>query len=151
MNKIEAIYCLVERLNEIELKTRLKRDELIFQFALTFWNFARYDMRIDDLKTRNMIFVKSLLTIIKKIKWFSRKKMIFSIHVVLKKRRLATTIEFEIENNVDVSSTFIVNDDNEFSRNLILIKQRIDNCIIQKIDMKDEMNLYKNKKLELDN
>ena len=69
----------------------------------------------------------------------------------MKKRKLATTIEFEIENDVDVSNTFIVDDDNEFSRNLMLTKQRIDNRMTQEIDIKNKMNLHENRKLELDN
>ena len=108
-------------------------------------------MKARDARIRDVKFIESFLTIVYKMKEFSSREMIFSIDIILKKRRIITSINFEIENAIHISSTFVILDNDELARFLTLIKQRIVDHIIKKSNVKNEMNFYKFRKLQFDN
>ena len=121
-------------------ETRLKIVEIA---TLTTWNNAKFNMRARDARVRDVKFIESFLTIVYKMKKFSNREMIFSIDIILKKRRIITSINFEIENAIHISSTFVILDNDEFARFLTLIKQKVVDHMIKMSNVKDEMNFYK--------
>ncbi len=58
---------------------------------------------------------------------------------------------FRIQNTINISKSFIIFNNNRFTRFLTLSRKRIDNNITNKNSIKDRINFYKRKKLELDN
>ena len=58
---------------------------------------------------------------------------------------------FRIQNTINISKSFIIFNNNRFTRFLTLSRKRIDNNITKKNSIKDRINFYKRKKLELDN
>ena len=85
------------------------------------------------------------------MKKFSNREMIFSIDIILKKRRIITSINFEIENAIHISSTFVILDNDELARFLTLIKQKVVDHMIKKSSVKNEMNFHKFRKFQFDN
>ncbi len=77
--------------------------------------------------------------------------MIFLVDVVLKQDKVKLFITFEVQNAINISRSFVIFDNNRFTRFLTLFKKRIDNNLINKSSIKDEINFYKRKKLELYN
>ena len=108
-------------------------------------------MRARDTRVQNVKFIENFLTIIYKMKEFSSREMIFSIDIILKKRRIITSINFEIENAIHISNTFIILDNDEFARFLTLIKQKVVDHMIKKSSVKNEMNLHKFRKFQFNN
>ena len=53
--------------------------------TITVRNCTRIDMRFKSDRVEDMKLIKSILTVMKKIKEFSNRKIIFSINVILKK------------------------------------------------------------------
>ena len=135
---------------EIEYsKTRQKLNEIRLNIvALTTRHRAKRNMRVFNDEIQNVKFFDDLMSIIDQIKRFSNKKMIFSIHIIFEKRKIVSIIQFEIDDVIYVSDTFIIFDDDEFSKLLNLIEQRIDNHMIQKNNMKNWMNLHWVRKFE---
>ena len=82
-----------------------------------------------------MKFIKSILTVVKEIKRFSDKKIIFLINVVFKKQRTVLFIKFEIQNTIDISSLIIIIRNNQLLKFLSLIRQEISDYMTQKKDM----------------
>jgi len=58
---------------------------------------------------------------------------------------------FEVQNAIYILRSFVVLNNNKFTRFLTLSRQRIDNNIINKSSIKDRINFYRRKKLEFDN
>ena len=58
---------------------------------------------------------------------------------------------FKVQNTINISKSFIIFNNNRFTRFLTLFKKRIDNSIINKNNIKNEINFYKYKKLKFDN
>ena len=108
-------------------------------------------MRARDARVRDVKFIESFLTIVYKMKKFLNREMIFSIDIIMKKRRIITSINFEIENAIHISSTFVILDNDELARFLTLIKQRIIDHMIKKSSVKDEMNFHKFREFQFDN
>ena len=108
-------------------------------------------MRVRDARVRDVKFIESFLTIVYKMKEFSNREMIFSIEIILKKRRIITSINLEIENAIHISNTFVILDNDELARLLTLIKQRIVDHMIKKSSVKDEINLHRFRKFQFDN
>ena len=69
-----------------------------------------------------MKFIKSILTVVKKMEGFPGREITFSIDVVLKKQRTALFIKLEIQNAVDISSLIAILSNNGFLRFLLLTK-----------------------------
>ena len=83
-----------------------------------------------------MKLIKSILAVIKKMKKFSNKKIIFSINVVFEKWKTVSSIKLEIQDAVDISSSIIILSNNRLSKFLPLIRQGVDGYMIQEEDMK---------------
>ena len=58
---------------------------------------------------------------------------------------------FEVQNTIYILRSFVVLNNNRFTRFLTLSKQRIDNNITNKSSIKNKINFYKREKLEFDN
>ena len=108
-------------------------------------------MKVRDARVRDVKFIESFLTIVYKMKKFSNREIIFSIDIILKKRRIITSINFEIENAIHISNTFVILDNDEFAKFLTLIKQKVVDHIIKKSNVKNEINFHKFRKLQFDN
>ena len=108
-------------------------------------------MRVRDARIRDVKFIESFLTIVYKMKKFSNREIIFSIDIILKKRRIITSINFEIENTIHISNTFVILDNDELARFLTLIKQRVVDHMIKKSSVKDEVNFHKFRKFQFNN
>ncbi len=61
------------------------------------------------------------------------------------------SITFEIQDTINILRSFVVLDNNNFTIFLALFKQRIDNNIIDKSNIKDKIYFYNYRKLEFDN
>ena len=82
-----------------------------------------------------MKFIKSILTVVKEMKEFLDKEIIFSINVVLEKWRIISSIKLEIQNVVDIPSLIAILSNNRLSRFLLLIRQGVSGYMTQKEDM----------------
>ena len=82
-----------------------------------------------------MKLIKSILTVVKKIKRFSNKEIIFPINVVFEKQRTVSSIKLEIQNAVDISNLIIIFSNNRFLRFLSLTRQKVSDYMTQKKDM----------------
>ena len=87
--------------------------------------------RVWDIK-----FIKSILAVVKKMKEFSNKEIIFLINIVFEKQKIVLSIKLEIQNTVDISNLIIIFNNNELLKFLPLIKQEIDDYITQKGNIK---------------
>jgi len=58
---------------------------------------------------------------------------------------------FKVQNAIYILRFFVVLNNNRFTRFLTLSKQRIDNNITNKSNIKNKINFYKCEKLEFDN
>ena len=96
-----------------------------------------------------MKFIKSILTVVKEMKEFSNKKIIFLINVIFEKWKTVLFIKFEIQNAVDILSLIIIFSNNELLKFLLLTKQKVSDYIIQKENMKYWINFYKYRKFKL--
>ncbi len=96
-----------------------------------------FDDRVDK-----MIFIERLLIIIQKMKRLLSRKVIFSINVILEQKWIITFIILEVQYAVYISKSFIILDDNEFLKFLMLTWKKITCNMIQKNDMKDWINLH---------
>ena len=96
-----------------------------------------------------MKFIKSILVVVKEIKEFSDREIIFSINVVFEKQRTVSFIKFKIQNMIDILNLIIILCNNRFLRFLLLIKQEIDDYMIQKEGMKYWMDFHEYRKFKL--
>ncbi len=58
---------------------------------------------------------------------------------------------FKIQNAINILKSFVIFDNNKFTRFLTLFKKRIDNNVTNKNSIKDKINFYKRRKLKFDN
>ena len=92
-----------------------------------------------------------MLIIVQKIERFSNKEIIFSINIVFEQNKAKISIIFKVQNTINILRFFVIFNDNRFTKFLTLSKKRIDSNIINKNSIKDKINFYRYKKLELDN
>ena len=85
----------------------------------------------------------------KKMEGFSNKEITFSINVIFEKWRIVSFIKFKIQNAVDILNLIVIFNNNRLLKFLSLIRQKIDDYIIQKRDIKYWMNFYKCGKFKL--
>ena len=64
--------------------------------ALTARNCTRIDMRFKSSEIWDVKFIKSILTVVKKMEEFSGKEITFSINVIFEKQKTVSSIKFEI-------------------------------------------------------
>ena len=69
-----------------------------------------------------MKLIKSILAIVKKMKGFSNREIIFSIDVVFEKQRTVLFIKLKIQNTVDISNLIVIFNNNRLLRFLLLIR-----------------------------
>ena len=87
--------------------------------TLTVRNCTKIDIRFRSDEIWDMKLIKSILTVMKKMKRFSDKKIIFSINVILEKWKTVLFIKFEIQNVIDISSLIAILSNNRFLRFLL--------------------------------
>ena len=97
--------------------------------ALTTRYNAENDVRFKTNEIDDMKIIYDFLTVVDEIEKFSSWIVLFSIDIILEKNRNITSIELEVQNAIDISSSFIIFDDHELAKCLNLIKQKIDNYI----------------------
>ena len=107
-------------------------------------------MRFRSSRIWDMKFIKSILTVVKKMKKFLNKKIIFLINVILEKQRTVLFIKLEIQNAVDILSSIIIFSNNRLSRFLLLIRQKVSDYITQKKDLEYWMDFHECRKFKLD-
>ena len=90
--------------------------------ALTARNCTRIDIGFRNGEIWDIKLIKSILAVMKKMKGFSNKEIIFSINVVFEKWKTVLFIKLEIQNTVDISNLITIFNNNEFLRFLLLIK-----------------------------
>ena len=93
--------------------------------ALTVRNHTKIEIGFRSSEVWDVKFIKSILTIVKKMKGFSDKKIIFLIDVVLEKWRTVLSIKLGIQNMVNIPSLITILSNNGLSRFLLLIRQGI--------------------------
>jgi hypothetical protein len=67
--------------------------------------------------------------------------VLFLIDEIFQQRWLKSFIQLEIINVVDISFSLIIFNYDEFSRFRYLFEKRVVNIVLQKINVKDEMNV----------
>ena len=117
--------------------------------ALTVRNCIRIDMRFRSSRVWGMKLIKSILTVVKKMKGFSDKEIIFLINVVLKKWRTVLFIKLEIQNVIDILSLIAILSNNGFLRFLLLTRQRVSGYVAQKGGIEYWMDFHECGKFEL--
>ena len=100
--------------------------------TLTVRNCTRIDMGFRNGRVWDMKLIKSILTVVKKMKRFSGKEITFSINIVLEKQKTVSFIKFEIQNVIDISSSITILSNNRLSRFLLLIRQKVSGYMTQK-------------------
>ena len=98
--------------------------------TLTVRNCTRIDMGSRSDEIWSIKLIKSILTVVKEMKRFSNREIIFLINVIFKKWRTVLFIKFEIQNVIDISSLIIILSNNGFSRFLLLIRQEVSDYMI---------------------
>ena len=96
-----------------------------------------------------MKLIKSILTVVKKMKRFSDREITFPINVVLEKQRTVLFIKFEIQNTVNISSSIIILSNNRLLRFLLLVRQGVNDYMTQKEDMEYWMDFHECGKFKL--
>ena len=117
--------------------------------ALTARNHIRIDIKFKSNRIWNMKFIKSILTVMKKMEGFSDKKIIFSINVVFEKQRAVSFIQLEIQDTVNILSLIAIFSNNGLSRFLPLTRQGVSDYITQKGDMEYWMDFHEYGKFKL--
>ena len=82
-----------------------------------------------------MKFIKNILAVVKEMKGFPDKEIIFLINVVFKKWKFVLSIKLEIQNAVDIPSLIAILSNNRLLRFLLLTRQGIGGYVAQKGDM----------------
>jgi len=77
--------------------------------------------------------------------------VIFLVNVVFEQERAKTSIMFKVQNTINILRFFVILNNNRFTKFLALFKQRIDNNVIIKSSIKNEINFHKCEKLEFNN
>ena len=90
---------------------------------------AKNNVKFKTSEINNIKIIYDFLTVVDEIKKFLNWIVFFLINIIFEKSRDIASIEFEIQNVINISSSFIIFDDYKFAKCLNLIKQRIDNYI----------------------
>ena len=69
-----------------------------------------------------MKLIKSFLTIVNKVERFSSRKISFPINIIFEERQTISPIEFEVQNMIDISSSFAILSYDQFARFLMLAR-----------------------------
>ena len=69
-----------------------------------------------------MKLIKSFLTIVNEVERFSSKKISFSINIIFEEWQTILPIEFEVQNTIDISSSFAILSYDRFARFLTLAR-----------------------------
>ena len=96
---------------------------------LTVRNYTRINIKFKSGEIWDVKFIKSILTVVKKMKEFSGREITFSINIIFEKWRTVSFIKFKIQNVVDISSLIAILSNNKLLRFLLLIWQRISDYI----------------------
>ena len=91
---------------------------------------TKNNVKFKTNKIDNIKIIYNFLTIVDEIKKFSNWIVFFLIDIIFEKNRNITSIEFEIQNAIDILSSFIIFNNHELAKYLNLIKQKIDSYII---------------------
>ena len=90
---------------------------------------TKNNVKFKTNKIDNIKIIYNFLIIVNEIKKFSNWIVFFSIDIILKKNRNITSIEFKVQNAIDILNSFIIFDNYKLAKCLNLIKQKIDNYI----------------------
>ena len=82
-----------------------------------------------------MKLIKSILAVVKEMKGFSNREIIFSINVIFEKQRTVSSIKFKIQDLIDISNLITILSNNRFLRSLLLIRQEVSSYMAQKEDI----------------
>ena len=69
-----------------------------------------------------MKLIKSFLTIVNEVKRFSSRKISFLIDIIFEEWQTISPIEFEVQNTIDISSSFVILSYDRFVRFLTLAR-----------------------------
>ena len=69
-----------------------------------------------------MKLIKSFLTIVNEVERFLSRKISFSINIIFEKWQTILPIEFEVQNTIDILSSFIILSYDRFMRFLTLAR-----------------------------
>ena len=69
-----------------------------------------------------MKLIKSFLTIVNEVERFSSRKISFPIDIIFEKRQTISPIEFEVQNMIDIPSSFAILSYDRFARFLTLAR-----------------------------
>ena len=69
-----------------------------------------------------MKLIKSFLTIVNEVERFSSRKIFFSINIIFEERQTISPIKFEVQNTIDISSSFAILSYDRFARFLTLAR-----------------------------
>ena len=69
-----------------------------------------------------MELIKSFLTIVNEVERFSSRKISFSIDIIFEERRTISPIKFEVQNTIDIPSSFTILSYDRFTRFLTLAR-----------------------------
>ena len=117
--------------------------------ALTTRDYTRIDIGFRSDKVWNVKLIKSILTVVKKMKEFPNREIIFLINVIFKKQRTVLFIKLEIQNVINILNSITILSNNKLLRFLLLTKQKINDYVTQKGSIKYWMNLYECEKFKL--
>ena len=117
--------------------------------TLTARNCTKIDIKFKSSRVWDMKFIKSILTVVKKMKRFSNKEIIFLINVIFEKQRTVSFIKFEIQNTVNISSSIIILSNNRLSRFLPLVRQEVSGYMAQERGMEYWMDFHECGKFKL--
>ena len=115
---------------------------------MTVKNCTRIDMGFRSGRIWGIKLIKSILAVVKKMKEFSDKEIIFLINVVLEKWRTVSFIKLGIQDTVDISSLIIILNNNRLLRFLSLIRQGVSNYMTQKENIEYWMDFHECKKFK---
>ena len=79
-------------------------------------------MRFSSGRVQSVKLIKSFLTIVNEVERFSSRKISFSIDIIFKERQTILPIEFEVQNTIDISSSFAILSYDRFARFLTLAR-----------------------------
>ena len=116
---------------------------------LTARNHIKINMRFRSSRVWGIKLIKSIITVVKKMKEFLNKEIIFSINVVFKKWKTVLSIKLGIQNVVDISSLIAILSNNEFLRFLPLTRQGISGYMVQERGMEYWMDFHECGKFKL--
>ena len=79
-------------------------------------------MRSGSSRVQSVKLIKSFLTIVNEVERFSSRKISFPINIIFKERRTILPIKFEVQNTIDILSSFAILSYDRFVRFLTLAR-----------------------------